>query len=181
MRASNPTRPIPWASGARSRSKRSGSRTSAPSCCGRASCTVTAASTVRLRLVRNRQVGDAVYRGDQEKRGRGCTSTDLSEAYLLAVEADRSIDGEVFLHHRRHADALLGRDGVRPLGAADTPARSAFEGPMKATSASTWFDRNEVSSSAKRAACWAGSRGGPACSKRCPATYAGWAAPPDCR
>jgi nucleoside-diphosphate-sugar epimerase len=119
--------------------------------------------------------GDAVYRGDREKAWSWLHVDDLSDAYLRAVEADRSIDGEVFCITDGTRTRCL--DVMRAsLAAAGYGGEIRFEGPMKGDSASTWFDRNEVSSSAKarRVLGWEPRRLGVL--DAMPAVYAGWAA-----
>ena len=92
--------------------------------------------------------GEGVYRGDREKSWTWIHIEDLAEAFLLATEADRAIDGELF---------CLG-DDLQPLcvdvmracvSVAGYKGEISFAGPLEGNNTSTWFDQNEMMTSEK--------------------------------
>jgi nucleoside-diphosphate-sugar epimerase len=119
--------------------------------------------------------GEVVYRGDRERRWSWLHVDDLTEAYMLAVEGDRSIDGEVFCitdgSQERCVDVMRAA-----LAAAGYTGEIRFEAPLKGDSASMWFDRNEVSSpkKARRVLGWSPQRA--SVLEAIPAAYAAWEA-----
>ena len=132
-RRPNRTRNTFSRSAANSKRKRSRSRTSASSCCVRASCTATTATTARASdWFEMGDAGQGIYRGDREKSWSWIHIEDLAEAFVLAIEADRSIDGELF----NLADDLqpLCVDVMRRcVAVAGYTARSATKDRWKAT------------------------------------------------
>jgi nucleoside-diphosphate-sugar epimerase len=92
--------------------------------------------------------GAGIYRGDRTKSWSWIHIDDLAEAFLLVTEADRSIDGELFnladdrqplcVDVMRHCVAAGGYTG-----------EISFEGPLEGNNTSTWFDQNELMTSAK--------------------------------
>jgi nucleoside-diphosphate-sugar epimerase len=94
------------------------------------------------------EAGEGVYRGDREKSWTWIHIDDLAEAFLLATEADRAIDGELF---------NLG-DDLQPLcvdvmrgcvAAAGYHGEVTFAGSLEGNNTSTWFDQNEMMTSEK--------------------------------
>lgn len=92
--------------------------------------------------------GDAVFRGNRERRWTWLHVQDLAEAYRLVLEAD-DVEGEIFnLADDREYPKTL--DVMRAcLNVAGFEGEPRFEGPMKGDSASTWFNQDELVSSAK--------------------------------
>lgn len=119
--------------------------------------------------------GDPVFRGDREKGWSWVHVDDLAEAYLLAAEADSSIDGEVFCiadeHRPRCIDVMR-----RCLAAAGYDGEIRFEPPMEGDKLSTRFDQNEFITSAKarRRLGWYARR--PGVLDSIPTAYASWQA-----
>jgi nucleoside-diphosphate-sugar epimerase len=122
------------------------------------------------------EMGDAgagIYRGDREKSWSWIHIADLADAFLLAVEADRSIDGELF----NLADDMQPKcvDVMRRcVEVAGYKGEITFEGPMEGNNTSTWFDQNELISSekARRLLGWVPRR--PGILEGAPAAYAAW-------
>lgn len=94
------------------------------------------------------EAGDGIYRGDREKSWSWIHIEDLADAFVRVVEADRSIDGELFcLADDRQP---LCRDVMRGcVEAAGYRGEIRFEGPLEGNNTSTWFDQNELMTSEK--------------------------------
>lgn len=117
--------------------------------------------------------GEGVYRGDKAKAWSWIHIADLAEAYLLAAEADRGIDGELF----NLADSLhpLCVDVMeRCVRVAGYAGPISFEGPKEGNNTSTWFDQNELitSEKARRMLGWVPKHLG--IMDDAPAAYASW-------
>jgi len=94
------------------------------------------------------EAGKPVFRGDREKGWSWVHIDDLADAYLRAVEAGASVEGEVF----HVADELRPKcvDVLRRcLDVAGYTGEIAFGPPERGDNASTWFDQNEFVTSAK--------------------------------
>jgi nucleoside-diphosphate-sugar epimerase len=119
--------------------------------------------------------GQGIYRGDREKSWSWIHIEDLADAFVLAVEADRSIDGELFnLADDRQPKCV---DVMRRcVEVAGYNGEITFEGPMEGNNTSTWFDQNELISSekARRVLGWQPKHDG--ILEDAPAAYAAWKA-----
>jgi nucleoside-diphosphate-sugar epimerase len=119
--------------------------------------------------------GQGVYRGDREKSWSWIHIEDLADAFVLAVEAGRSIDGELFnLADDRYPKCV---DVMRRcVEVAGYKGEITFEGPMEGNNTSTWFDQNELISSekARRILGWQPKHNG--ILEDAPAAYAAWKA-----
>jgi nucleoside-diphosphate-sugar epimerase len=92
--------------------------------------------------------GQGIYRGDREKSWSWIHVGDLADAFVLAVEADRSIDGELF----NLADDMQPKcvDVMRRcVEVAGYSGEITFEGPLEGNNTSTWFNQNELITSEK--------------------------------
>jgi nucleoside-diphosphate-sugar epimerase len=119
------------------------------------------------------EAGEGIYRGDREKSWSWIHIADLADAFLRVVEADRSIDGELFCL----ADDLqpFCRDVMRGcIEAAGYRGEIRFEGPLEGNNTSTWFDQNELMTSekARRLLGWVPRHAG--ILEDIPAAYAAW-------
>lgn len=117
--------------------------------------------------------GEGVYRGDKEKAWSWIHVADLAEAYVLAVQADRGIDGELFnladALHPQCVDVM-----TRCVRVAGYTGPITFEGPLEGNNTSTWFDQNELITSEKAnrmLGWWPKHRG---IMEDAPAAYAAW-------
>lgn len=121
------------------------------------------------------EAGEAEFRGDREKGWSWVHVDDLAEAYLLAAEAGRAIDGEAFgiadEQRPRSLDVMR-----RCLEVAGYRGEIAFGPPKAGDNVSTWFDQNEfvTSQKARRLLGWAPRHTGILDSV--PAVYAAWKA-----
>ncbi len=92
--------------------------------------------------------GEGIYRGDREKSWSWIHIEDLAEAFLLAAEADRSIDGELFCLADDRQPLCV--DVMRRcVSVAGYTGEIRFEGPLEGNNTSTWFDQNELMTSEK--------------------------------
>jgi nucleoside-diphosphate-sugar epimerase len=92
--------------------------------------------------------GEPIYRGDREKAWSWVHIDDLAEAYRLVVEADGSVDGEVFHLGDEHRPLCV--EVMRAcLAAAGFTGELPFGPPQAGHNASTWFDQNEIITSEK--------------------------------
>jgi len=91
--------------------------------------------------------GDAEFRGDREKRWSWIHIDDLAEAYRLVVE-DGALDHEIFC--LGDDEQPLSLDVMRRcLSVAGYTGEVTFGPPKVGENVSTWFDQNEVVTSAK--------------------------------
>lgn len=94
------------------------------------------------------ETGQPMFRGNREKAWSWVHIDDLAEAYRLVVEADRSVDGEVF--HLGDELRPLCVDVMRAcLTAAGYEGELPFGPPLARDNASTWFDQDEIITSEK--------------------------------
>jgi len=117
--------------------------------------------------------GEGIYRGDRAKSWSWIHIDDLAEAFLLATEAERAIDGELFClaDDRQPLCVDVMRRCVTVAG---YQGEITFAGPMEGNNTSTWFDQNELMTSekARRILGWIPRRAG--ILEDAPAAYAAW-------
>jgi nucleoside-diphosphate-sugar epimerase len=119
--------------------------------------------------------GEGIYRGDRTKSWSWIHIDDLAEAFVLATEAGRAIDGELFnLADDRQpmcVDVMQ-----RCVSVAGFKGEITFAGPLEGNNTSTWFDQNELISSekARRILGWNPRHAG--ILEDAPAAYAAWKA-----
>jgi nucleoside-diphosphate-sugar epimerase len=117
--------------------------------------------------------GEGIYRGDREKGWSWIHIDDLAEAFLLATEADRSIDGELFCLADDRQPMCV--DVMRHcVTAGGYRGEITFAGPLEGNNTSTWFDQNELMTSekARRVLGWIPKHAG--IIEDIPAAYAAW-------
>jgi nucleoside-diphosphate-sugar epimerase len=86
--------------------------------------------------------GDPVFRGDRERGWSWIHIDDLAEAYRLVVEAEGSVEGEIFHIGDTHRPKSL--DVMRAcVAAAGFKGEVRFEESKKGDNISTWFNQNE--------------------------------------
>ena len=92
--------------------------------------------------------GEGIYRGDREKSWSWIHIEDLADAFLLATEAGRAIDGELF-NLADDRQPLCVDVMRRCVSVAGYRGDIRFEGPLEGNNTSTWFNQNELMTSEK--------------------------------
>jgi nucleoside-diphosphate-sugar epimerase len=117
--------------------------------------------------------GEGVYRGDREKSWSWIHIDDLAEAFVLATETGRAIDGELF-NLADDRQPLCVDVMRRCVTLAGYKGEITFAGPLEGNNTSTWFDQNELISSekARRILGWNPRHAG--ILEDAPAAYAAW-------
>jgi nucleoside-diphosphate-sugar epimerase len=119
--------------------------------------------------------GEGIYRGDRTKSWSWIHIDDLAEAFVLATEAGRAIDGELF-NLADDRQPLCVDVMRRCVTVAGFQGEITFAGPLEGNNTSTWFDQNELISSekARRILGWNPRHAG--ILEDAPAAYAAWKA-----
>lgn len=119
--------------------------------------------------------GDPVFRGERGRRWTWLHVEDLAEAYRLVLEAD-GVEGELFnLADDREYPKTL--DVMRAcLNVAGFSREPRFEGPKQGDSGSTWFNQDELVSSAKARRVLGWSPRHPVVLQAVASAYASWSA-----
>jgi len=119
--------------------------------------------------------GDPVFRGDPERGWSWIHVDDLAEAYRLAVEAEKGVEGEIF--HLADAHRPKSIEVMRAcLAAAGFQGDVRLEGPKQGDNISTWFNQNEFITSDKAHRVLGWSPRHPGVIESAPSAYAAWKA-----